>query len=74
MIPIVNVKEKLIERVKELSDEIAARLFQEWDDILLQLKLETDPETLKAYKEAKTGKNLIPHSEVIKHLKDDSMA
>ena len=57
-----------MERVKELDDLTAQRLLDEWDDILLQIEIENDEETLKAFEEAKSGKNLTPHEEVKRML------
>lgn len=62
------IKEKLINIIQNLDDKLAQRLLEELDDILFQYELENDPETLKAFKEAKEGKNLIPHEEAMKQL------
>jgi len=63
-----TVKEKLIHIIQSLDDELAVRLLEEIEDILLQYELESDPETLKALREAKKGENLIPHEEAMKLL------
>jgi len=63
-----TVKEKLIKIIQEPDDDTAKKLLEEIDDFLLQLEIENDPETLKAFEEAKEGKNLIPHDEVMKKL------
>ena len=55
-----TVKEKLIHIIQRLLEEI--------EDILLQYELESDPETLKALREAKKRENLIPHEEAMKLL------
>ncbi|MCD6443072.1 MAG: hypothetical protein J7L28_03825 [Thermotogae bacterium] len=54
--------------VKERLIHIIQRLLEEIEDILLQYELESDPETLKALREAKKGENLIPHEEAMKLL------
>jgi len=63
-----TVKEKLIKIIQGIDDDTAKKLLEEIDDFLLQLEIENDPETLKAFEEAKEGKNLIPHDEVMKKL------
>jgi len=63
-----TVKEKLIHIIQSLDDELAVRLLEEIEDILLQYELESDPETLKALREAKKRENLIPHEEAMKLL------
>ena len=45
----LNAKEKLIKIIQELDDDdIAEKLFEKVDDLLLQLEIENDPEVLKA--------------------------
>lgn len=44
----LNTKEKLIKIIQELDDDIAEKLFEKVDDLLLQLEIENDPEVLKA--------------------------
>ncbi|MCD6340661.1 MAG: hypothetical protein J7L51_01765, partial [Desulfurococcales archaeon] len=63
-----TVKEKLIKIIQDLDDDTAKKLLEEIDDFLLQLELENDPETLRAFEEAKEGKNLIPHDKAMKKL------
>ena len=63
-----TVKEKLIKIIQDLDDDTAEKLLEEMDDFLLQLELENDPETLKAFEEAKKGKSLIPHDKAMKKL------
>jgi len=45
---VLNTKEKLIKIIQELDDDIAEKLFEKVDDLLLQLEIENDPEVLKA--------------------------
>jgi len=45
---VLNAKEKLIKIIQELDDDIAEKLFEKVDDLLLQLEIENDPEVLKA--------------------------
>ena len=63
-----TAKEKLIKIIQDLDDDTAKKLLEEIDDFLLQLELENDPETLRAFEEAKEGKNLIPHDKAMKKL------
>ena len=44
--PMISVKDRLIEKIKQLDEKTAEKLLDEWDDILLQLELESDEETM----------------------------
>ncbi|HEW93062.1 MAG TPA: hypothetical protein ENF81_11085 [Thermotogaceae bacterium] len=61
-------KEKLIRAIKELDDKTVEKLLEEWDDILLQLHLESDEEFLKTVEKARKGEDLISHEELKKDL------
>ena len=68
MIDITKVKEELLEKVKELDDNMARRLLDEWEDILLQIKLESDEDFLKNVEEARKGIGLTDHEDLKKEL------
>jgi len=59
-----KVKEKLIKAIENLNDELAQKLLDEWDDILLQLKLESDEEFLKDVEKARHGEELTDHEDL----------
>jgi len=62
-----TVKEKLIKIIQDLDDDIAKRLLEEIDNILLQLELENDPDFMDTVCRLEVGEEeLIPHEEVKK--------
>jgi len=62
-----TVKEKLIKIIQDLDDDIAKRLLEEIDNILLQLELENDPDFMDTVRRLEVGEEeLIPHEEVKK--------
>jgi len=63
-----DVKEKLTKAIEALDDRLAEKLLQEWEDILLQLKLENDPEFLKDVEKARQGENVVDHNALKKEL------
>ncbi len=58
---LTKVKEKLISAIVNLNEDMAQKLLEEWEDILLQLKLESDKEFLKDVEKARCGEDLIDH-------------
>ena len=62
-----TVKEKLIKIIQDLDDDIAKRLLEEIDNILLQLELENDPDFMDTVRRLEVGEEeLISHEEVKK--------
>ncbi len=66
---LTKVKEKLISAIVNLNEDMAQKLLEEWEDILLQLKLESDKEFLKDVEKARRGEDLIDHETLKQQLK-----
>ncbi len=66
--PIISVKDRLIEKIKQLDEKTAEKLLDEWDDILLQLELESDEDFLNDVEKARKGEGVIDHDQLKKEL------
>ena len=63
-----TIKEKLIKAIKSLDESIAEKLYNEWEDILLQLKLENDESFLEDVEKTRKGIDTIDHDSLKKEL------
>ena len=63
-----SVKDKLIEKIERLDEKTAEKLLDEWDDILLQIELESDENFLSDVEKARRGEGVIDHDQLKKEL------
>ena len=64
----LSAKDKLMEKIRLIDEETAKELLDEWDDILLQLELESDEEFLKDLEQARKGEDVINYGEMRRSL------
>ena len=63
-----DAKSASMEKIRNLDEEIAKKLLDEWDDILLQIELESDESFLKDVESARNGEELMDHDELKKEF------
>ena len=64
----IDAKDALMEKIRNLDKKIAKKLLDERDDILLQIELESDESFLEDVERARNGEKAIDHDELKKEF------
>ena len=60
----IDAKDALMEKIRNLDEKIAKKLLDERDDILLQIELESDESFLEDVERARNGEKAMDHDEL----------